>query len=234
MADGKRPQAERQRFRRAVAPVDDRRRIAVAGVGRDRPAALAQYQCFLLGGTGRARRVADHVIVHQPACLGKGVDDCRPAKAEPLGLQRLGHLFRDIGGSGNVRHRLDGVLIRFEVIELPEEPVEAFAFFDLQERLGVADGRFYLAAMAHDPSIVQQPFDMALPSFVQHLKILEDAGLIGSRKKGRVRTCYLEQARFSEIEQWVLGMQKYWEGRVDALSEYAEALHKSSTEEGDT
>ena len=82
--------------------------------------------------------------------------------------------------------------------------------------------------------VLAEPFDMALPSFVQHLKILEDAGLIGSRKKGRVRTCYLEQARFSEIEQWVLGMQKYWEGRVDALSEYAEALHKSSTEEGVT
>ena len=74
-----------------------------------------------------------------------------------------------------------------------------------------------------------EPFDMALPSFVQHLKILEDAGLIGSHKVGRVRTCYLEQARFSEIEQWVLGMQKYWEDRIDALSEYAEAMHKSSS-----
>ena len=71
-----------------------------------------------------------------------------------------------------------------------------------------------------------EPFAMALPSFVQHLKILEDAGLIGSHKQGRVRTCYLEQARFLEIEQWVSGMQKYWEGRVDALSDYAEAMHK--------
>ena len=78
-----------------------------------------------------------------------------------------------------------------------------------------------------------QPFDMALPSFVQHLKILEDAGLIGSRKEGRVRTCYLQQARFSEIEQWVLGMQKYWEDRVDALANYAEARHQARDKVGD-
>ncbi|WP_299399813.1 helix-turn-helix transcriptional regulator, partial [Pelagibius sp.] len=38
-----------------------------------------------------------------------------------------------------------------------------------------------------------EPFDMALPSFLQHLKVLEESGLVRSKKVGRVRTCSVKQ-----------------------------------------
>src|SRR3546814_1418097 len=48
-----------------------------------------------------------------------------------------------------------------------------------------------------------EPFDMALPSFAQHLKVLEDCGLIASEKRGRSRWCRLERARFDEAANWM-------------------------------
>src|SRR3546814_19793179 len=48
-----------------------------------------------------------------------------------------------------------------------------------------------------------EPFDMALPSFAQHLKVLADCGLIASEKRGRSRWCRLERARFDEAANWM-------------------------------
>src|SRR3546814_19973418 len=50
-----------------------------------------------------------------------------------------------------------------------------------------------------------EPFDMALPSFAQHLKVLEDCGLVASEKRGRSRWCRLERARFDEAANWQIG-----------------------------
>ena len=63
---------------------------------------------------------------------------------------------------------------------------------------------------------------MALPSFVQHLKVLEDSGLIRSSKSGRVRTCEIVSERLSSAETWIADRRKYWEERLDALAAYVE------------
>ncbi len=83
-------------------------------------------------------------------------------------------------------------------------------------------------------SELAEPFDMSLPSFVQHLGVLEASGLVGSRKEGRVRTCYLEKAGFDELDAWVDEMKVYWEVRLDAMSEYAESLHRRNKTDGDS
>lgn len=74
-------------------------------------------------------------------------------------------------------------------------------------------------------SELAEPFEMSLPAFVQHLGVLEDCGLISTRKEGRVRTCYLEKDALVAIETWVVGTREFWESRIDALTEYAESLH---------
>ena len=52
------------------------------------------------------------------------------------------------------------------------------------------------------------PFDMALPSFMQHLKVLEEAGLITTRKAGRVRTCRLRTKTLRTAESWLHAQQR--------------------------
>lgn len=71
-------------------------------------------------------------------------------------------------------------------------------------------------------SELAQPFDMALPSFVQHLKVLEDANLIRSKKRGRVRTCEVVKDSLSSAEQWMAEQRAYWNSTLDALAEFVE------------
>ncbi len=64
------------------------------------------------------------------------------------------------------------------------------------------------------------PFDMAGPSFLKHLKVLEDAGLTRSKKKGRVRTLTLRPDALHWVEQWVARHRKVWEHRLDDLGAF--------------
>lgn len=63
-------------------------------------------------------------------------------------------------------------------------------------------------------------FDMALPSFTQHLGVLEESGLVRSKKQGRVRTYYLVPARLKTAETWLAKQRALWDKRLDQLDEY--------------
>ena len=62
-----------------------------------------------------------------------------------------------------------------------------------------------------------ESFDMALPSFVRHLAVLEGAGLVRSSKRGRVRTYRLVPARLAPVERWLDARRVVWERRLDQL-----------------
>jgi len=66
-------------------------------------------------------------------------------------------------------------------------------------------------------SELARPFAMALPSFVEHLKVLEDSGLVRSRKQGRVRTYRLVARRLELAETWLASQRRLWERRLDRL-----------------
>lgn len=68
------------------------------------------------------------------------------------------------------------------------------------------------------------PFDMALPSFLQHLKVLEGCGLVSSRKAGRVRTYQLSPQPLRAAEGWIAEQRALWERRLDQLDRYLEEL----------
>lgn len=62
-----------------------------------------------------------------------------------------------------------------------------------------------------------RPFQMALPSFAQHLGVLEGSGLVRSRKVGRVRTYRLVPRRLELAERWMTERLRTWETRLDQL-----------------
>lgn len=73
-----------------------------------------------------------------------------------------------------------------------------------------------------------QPFDIALPSFMKHLRMLEACGLIETRKQGRVRTCALDRARFAMIEGWLAAQREIWESRSDRMEAFVMAREKQT------
>jgi DNA-binding transcriptional ArsR family regulator len=69
-------------------------------------------------------------------------------------------------------------------------------------------------------SALAEPFNMALPSFAQHLKVLEDCGLIVSEKRGRSRWCKMVQTRFDEAADWMEAERRRWTERLNQLEVY--------------
>ncbi len=60
---------------------------------------------------------------------------------------------------------------------------------------------------------------MALPSVIQHLGVLEEAGLLASEKVGRVRTCHIEPAALRKVEDWIADRRAEWDRRLDRLGD---------------
>ena len=73
-------------------------------------------------------------------------------------------------------------------------------------------------------SELAEPFDMQLPSFVQHLSILEESRLVKSKKRGRVRTYEITPERFEVVEDWLAARRRLWEARLDRFDEYVKQL----------
>ncbi len=80
-----------------------------------------------------------------------------------------------------------------------------------------------LTRRPHSVSELADPLDMSLPGVLQHLQILEEQGLIRSRKVGRVRTCSLAGERLREVENWIHERRTTWERRLDRLGAYLAA-----------
>src|SRR4051812_11782089 len=64
------------------------------------------------------------------------------------------------------------------------------------------------------------PFDMQLPSFVQHLAVLEQSRLVRSTKRGRVRTYEIAPERLKVVEDWLTARRRVWEARLTRFDRY--------------
>ena len=87
--------------------------------------------------------------------------------------------------------------------------------------------RKVLEQLSVGPATVSElaaPFDMQLPSFVQHLSILEESRLVKSKKRGRVRTYEIAPERFKVAEGWLTARRQSWEVRLDQFDQYVKQL----------
>jgi DNA-binding transcriptional ArsR family regulator len=80
-------------------------------------------------------------------------------------------------------------------------------------------------------SDLAEPFDMALPSFMQHLRVLEASGWIRTRKVGRVRICVIEDQPLAAVEAWLAEQRALWEGRADRLEQFVTTVHTEEAPE---
>jgi DNA-binding transcriptional ArsR family regulator len=71
-------------------------------------------------------------------------------------------------------------------------------------------------------SELAEPFPMALPSFVQHLRVLESCGLVASTKVGRVRTYRLCGEHLRVAEDWLSAQRAEWDARLDRFAHYVD------------
>lgn len=72
-------------------------------------------------------------------------------------------------------------------------------------------------------SDLARPLPMSLSAVGQHLRLLEESGLVRSEKVGRVRTCRIEPAALSLAERWINERRTAWERRLDRLGAFLAA-----------
>ncbi|MGM9486962.1 ArsR/SmtB family transcription factor [Ideonella sp. YS5] len=92
--------------------------------------------------------------------------------------------------------------------------------------------RAIVGALGRGPSSVSAlaaPFEMALPSFMKHLSVLERSGLVRTAKAGRVRTCALVPKALTRAERWLAEQRAVWETRSDRMAAFAERLHQEES-----
>ena len=67
-------------------------------------------------------------------------------------------------------------------------------------------------------------FHMTLTGMKKHVSVLEQAGLVATRKEGRVRTCTLGSSRLEDEAKWIETYRQLWAARFDALDRIVEEL----------
>jgi DNA-binding transcriptional ArsR family regulator len=105
------------------------------------------------------------------------------------------------GGAGETVAELDGV---FHALSDPTRR-------QVVERLGEGPAT---------TSDLARPFDMALPSFTQHMGVLERSGLVTSKKDGRVRTYRLAPRPLEDLGSWLTAQRALWTRRLDQLDTF--------------
>ena len=103
------------------------------------------------------------------------------------------------------------------------EMVQSAAAGEVFHALSNPTRRKVLERLSVGPATVSElaaPFGMQLPSFVQHLSVLERSRLVKSKKRGRVRTYEIAPERFKVVDDWLAARRQSWEARLDRFDQY--------------
>ncbi len=83
--------------------------------------------------------------------------------------------------------------------------------------------RDILDRLARGPASISDlaaPLRMSLPGLMKHIRILEEARLVETRKQGRTRECRLGAADLDDVSSYVEQHKERWNRRLDRLESY--------------
>ena len=101
--------------------------------------------------------------------------------------------------------------------------------------LSDATRRAVIAQLANGPASIgdlAQRHRMALPSFMKHVRVLEESEIVVSRKTGRVRICELSPGALAAAQNWLEQERLIWEGRLNRLDAFVETLAEKENSDG--
>jgi DNA-binding transcriptional ArsR family regulator len=85
--------------------------------------------------------------------------------------------------------------------------------------------RDILERLSRGPASISElshPFDISLPAVLKHVRILEEANLVTTEKRGRTRECRLGPEQMDDVTRWIERYRSHWERRLDRLHAYIE------------
>jgi DNA-binding transcriptional ArsR family regulator len=101
----------------------------------------------------------------------------------------------------------------------------------------LSDGtrRAVIAQLARGPASIgdlAQRHSMALPSFMKHIRVLEESEIVISHKTGRVRMCELRPDALTTAQGWLEQERRVWEARLNQLDAFVETLARKEDARG--
>lgn len=106
---------------------------------------------------------------------------------------------------------------------------QSFELDDVFGALADPTRRAVLGRLGRGPASIGElarPFDMALPSFMKHIRSLEKSGWIRTHKIGRVRTCSIETRAAAAAEAWLEQQHAIWNDRTDRLEHFVTTVQQ--------
>ena len=95
--------------------------------------------------------------------------------------------------------------------------------------------RAVIAQLANGPASIgdlAQRHHMALPSFMKHVRVLEESEIVVSRKMGRVRMCEMLPSALTAAQDWLEQERRIWEARLNQLDAFIETLAEEEDTDG--
>ena len=75
-----------------------------------------------------------------------------------------------------------------------------------------------------------KPHRMSLAAISKHLRVLEEAGLIRRRRRGRLHELKLEAEPMQSVQQWIETYRHFWEASLERLDRYLRKLQNTPKE----
>lgn len=72
------------------------------------------------------------------------------------------------------------------------------------------------------------PYAVSQPAISKHLRVLREAGLVRSRKAGRLMMYRIEASRLQQVHNWITHFERYWDQKLDALGDYLDQKQRRS------
>ena len=108
--------------------------------------------------------------------------------------------------------------------------VEHLHIDDLLAALAEPTRRLLVERLSRSPAStgeLARPFDMSLQAVVQHLQVLEAAGIVASEKLGPTRTYQLRPGGLDRLTTWIGDRRSLTERRLDRLQQHLEESNPS-------
>lgn len=77
-------------------------------------------------------------------------------------------------------------------------------------------------------SELAEPFRIGLPTFLKHIRVLEEGGFLQTRKAGRVRLCALRPEALRQTDAWLSDHLRIWAARLDRMEAHIQRRMKET------
>ena len=85
-----------------------------------------------------------------------------------------------------------------------------------------------IARQSLNLNAIADNFDVSRPAISNHIKILNECGIISIEQVGRERYCRIQPRNLKEVADWVEPLKELWEQKLDSFETYLKKLHSKS------